>query len=434
MRGEETMKRTWGIVLGITLLTASFAGCGTSGGNEEESQNVSGEKATVQFWHCMSGTNGDLVEQIVSDFNASQDEVEVVATYQGTYAEAAAKAEQAIFAGNAPDILQVAQDNVGRLAENGAFADLLPFMEADDVDADDFVEGFVADAYYDDKLVAVPFGRSSQILHINKTVLDEMGCEIPTTWEELKEVANKCTVIENGETTRYGLSVPFDQWEFFALIQQAGGSFFNEDKTGLGCLEDGTAKKAFSFMRDLQESGALYYNDPANDQDNQMFTSGMAAMTINSSGAITTRIDTIGDDFEYVVAPLVSDVTASMPTGGSGFGILAASGLQEEAWEFVKWFIQDEKGGLAFVIGSGYLPFTKTMVESEAIQELWKKSENYKISYEALENADDSYRIANLTPVIAEFRTCIQAIMLDNEDIDTALNTFNDSVNVILSE
>ena len=187
-------------------------------------------------------------------------------------------------------------------------------------------------------------------------------------------------------------------------------------------------------MRDLQESGALYYNDPANDQDNQMFTSGMAAMTINSSGAITTRIDTIGDDFEYVVAPLVSDVTASMPTGGSGFGILAASGLQEEAWKFVKWFIQDEKGGLAFVIGSGYLPFTKTMVESEAIQELWKKSENYKIAYEALENADDSYRIANLTPVIAEFRTCIQAIMLDNEDIDTALNTFNDSVNVILSE
>ena len=78
--------------------------------------------------------------------------------------------------------------------------------------------------------------------------------------------------------------------------------------------------------------------------------------------------------------------------------------------------------------------FTKTMVESEAIQELWKKSENYKIAYEALENADDSYRIANLTPVIAEFRTCIQAIMLDNEDIDTALNTFNDSVNVILSE
>ena len=62
-------------------------------------------------------------------------------------------------------------------------------------------------------------------------------------------------------------------------------------------------REAFSFMKDLQDSGALYYNDPANDQDNQMFTSGMAAMTINSSGAITSRRDTIGDSFEYVSSP-----------------------------------------------------------------------------------------------------------------------------------
>ena len=47
-------------------------------------------------------------------------------------------------------------------------------------------------------------------------------------------------------------------------------------KEGIGCIDDGTAKEAFSFMKDLQDPGALYYNDPANDQDNQMFTSGMA--------------------------------------------------------------------------------------------------------------------------------------------------------------
>ena len=212
------------------------------------------------------------------------------------------------------------------------------------------------------------------------------------------------------------------------------GKFFNEDQTGLGCLDDGTAKEAFSFMKDLQDSGALYYNDPANDQDNQMFTSGMAAMTINSSGAITSRRETIGDSFEYVVAPLVKGKIESMPTGGNGFGILAASKEQDAAWKFMKWFIEDEKGGLAFVIGSGYLPFTKTMAQSDAIQQLWKESDNYKIAYDALQYGDDSYRIANLTPVIAEFRTCIQAIMLDNQDIDQSLKTFSDSVDIILND
>ena len=50
-----------------------------------------------------------------------------------------------------------------------------------------------------------------------------------------------------------------------------------------------------------------------------------------------------------------------MPTGGCGFGIMTASKNPDAAWDFVKWYIQDEKGGLAFVLGSGYLPFTKTM-------------------------------------------------------------------------
>lgn len=451
-------KKVLSMLMGVSILAAALAGCGKAPASTENSApapaatdsaqaaetpeaaesaagtQASGEKKTVQFWHCMSGTNGDLINQMVSDFNSSQNEVEVVATFQGSYAEAAAKAEQAIFAGNAPDILQVAQDNVGRLAVNGAFADLLPHMQKDGMDDKDFVDAFVNDAYYEGKLVVIPFGRSAQILHINKTVLDEMGCEIPTTWDELKEVANKCTIVENGETKRYGLSVPFDQWEFFALIQQAGGKFFNEDQTGLGCLDDGTAKEAFSFMKDLQDSGALYYNDPANDQDNQMFTSGMAAMTINSSGAITSRRETIGDSFEYVVAPLVKGKIESMPTGGNGFGIQAASKEQDAAWKFMKWFIEDEKGGLAFVIGSGYLPFTKTMAQSDAIQNLWKESDNYKIAYDALQYGDDSYRIANLTPVIAEFRTCIQAIMLDNQDIDQSLKTFSDSVDIILND
>lgn len=93
-----------------------------------------------------------------------------------------------------------------------------------------------------------------------------------------------------------------------------------------------------------------------------------------------------------------------------------------------------KRAAIAFVIGSGYLPFTKTMAQSDAIQQLWKESDNYKIAYDALADGDDSYRIANLTPVIAEFRTCIQAIMLDNQDIDESLKTFSDSVDVILND
>lgn len=445
------MKKTASFLLACAMVLTAFAGCssgttsstaGTSSAAGEESATQSeaasdegsGEKTTVQFWHSMSGTNGDLINQLVSDYNASQDAVEVVATYQGSYADAAAKAEQAIYAGNAPDILQVAQDNVGRLAANGQFVDLLPYMEQDGVDPDDFVEAFVKDAYYDDQLVVVPFGRSAQVLYVNKTVLDELGCDIPTTWDELKEVANKCVVKDGDEVTRYGLTIPFDQWYLFALVQQAGGSFFNEEETDLACIDDGTLKKSFEFLLDMQETGALYFNDPTNDQSTKMFTEGMSVMMFNSSGGITGNTATIGDKFEMVVAPPLKDEVQSMPTGGCGFGIMTASQNPDAAWDFVKWYIQDEKGGLAFVLGSGYLPFTKTMAESDTIQNLWAENPNFKTAYDALEFGDDNYRITNLTPVIAEFRTCMQAIMLDNGDIDSALNTFRDATKTVLAE
>lgn len=432
------MKKFLSFCVSLSLLAATFTGCSSAApaattSAENSSGGISG-KITVQFWHCMSGGNGDLTNKLVDDFNKSQNKVKVVATYQGNYSDAAAKAEQAIYAGNGPDILQVAQDNVGRLATNGQFTDLLPYMKKAGINADSFTKAFVQDAYYDGKLVDIPYGRSAQLLHINKTILDQVGAKIPTTWDELKEAAEKCTVQKNGKVIRYGLSIPFDQWELFALIQQAGGQFFNKNKTGLGCLDDGSAKKSFQFLKSMQTSGALYYNDPANDKDNQLFTQGMAAMSINSSGTITSRTKSIGSKFNYIVVPLPKDVKYSMPTGGSGFGILSSSKQKDAAWQFMQWFVQNEKGGTAFVLGSGYLPFTQEMTQSKAIQDLWKKNPNYKVAYDALQYGDDSYRIANLTPVIAEFRTCIQAIMLDNKDIDSSLKTFSDSVNTILAK
>lgn len=47
-----------------------------------------GEKTTITLWHAMGGVNGETVQALVDDFNASQDEIEVKAEYQGTYDDA----------------------------------------------------------------------------------------------------------------------------------------------------------------------------------------------------------------------------------------------------------------------------------------------------------------------------------------------------------
>ncbi len=37
----------------------------------------------IQWWHAMGGTNGERVDKIASDFNASQSDYKVVPAYKG---------------------------------------------------------------------------------------------------------------------------------------------------------------------------------------------------------------------------------------------------------------------------------------------------------------------------------------------------------------
>lgn len=392
-------------------------------------------KTTINFWHSMTGTNGELIDNLVKAYNASQDKVEVIATFQGNYAEAAAKAEAAIFNNNAPDILQLAQDNVGRLAYNGIFANLLPYMEKDGIDPKDFVEAFVADAYYDDELIAIPFGRSAQVVYVNNDVMQEVSLDVPTTWDELKAFCEAAVVkAADGSIERYGIAIPFDQWNIFAFIQQEGSTFINEEGTSLGCYDDGALVKVFEDLREMQESGALYYCDPTNNIAGSLFAEGKSAMKIDSSGGIRSAYNTLADKFEFTVTPLPSRKIASMPTGGNGIGILAASANVDAAWDFVNWFITNDEGGLYFVQGSGYLPFTYTMADSQAIQTMWEEYPNFKKAFDALKDGDDRYRVVNLTPLIAELNTCMSACLIEKSDIQTAVDILKNSVETILSE
>ena len=57
--------------------------------NDEAATN--GEKVQIEFWHAMSGANQEAIDKIVADYNASQDQYEVQALFQGSYEESLTK-------------------------------------------------------------------------------------------------------------------------------------------------------------------------------------------------------------------------------------------------------------------------------------------------------------------------------------------------------
>ncbi|MBB6671585.1 ABC transporter substrate-binding protein [Cohnella nanjingensis] len=442
------VKRTISLAMTATLLAGLLAACsGNGGGSNAGNANAEGSsaptasgsasgggKTTVQFWHSVGGKNGEYLDALIKRFNASHDDIQVVGTFQGSYDETVTKLQQAVSAGTAPDVSMLERAYVELFADSDVLEDLTPYLEKSKMSADDFNAGLMGHSVFNDKLVSLPFNRSTPILHVNKTLLSEKGLSVPKTWEELKQTANAMVVKTNGEYSRYGLTMPYDTWYPIALISQADGKFFNDEHTSLGFIDNGIGDKVFQYLKDLQKTGALYY-PPAQDSGNivnQMFVEGKVAMMFQSTGTIGSLSGTVG--FDYTTAFLPQDKKYASPTGGANVAMLAGSKHKDAAWEFLRYLMEDPDGGLQFILDSGYLPFTKKMAESQQMQDLWAKEPNRKVAYDQLQYAIDTNKDVAWPEIMHEFFSAIEAIMYDSKDIQSTLGTFKKETERILAE
>jgi sn-glycerol 3-phosphate transport system substrate-binding protein len=436
------------MLLTTVMLGSLLAGC-SSNGNEASGTKANdspatpstpaktspdaakGGKVTLQFWHSLGGKTGEYMQAMLDRFNASHPNIQVVGTFQGGYDETATKLQQSIAANTAPDVTMLERAYVQQFADSDVLADMTPYMKKTNLNKDDFVQGLLGHSVFDNKFVSLPLNRSTPIFYINKDMLDEKGLSVPTTWDELKKTANALVVKENGEYKRYGLTMVHDSWYPIAFMMQAGGKFFSDDGKSLGFIDNGVGMKEFSFLKDMQSTGALYYPPSQNSGTvaNQLFTDGKAAMMFQSTGVMGALGKT---KFKTVTAFMPKDQVNAEPTGGGNIVMTEGSKQKDAAWEFINWVETDPQGALQFVIDTGYLPFTKQMVASKQIQDLWAKNPNYKVAYDQLQYAVDTNKSVVWPEVNKEFMSAMQAIMYDSKDIKSTLDTFKKSAELIL--
>src|ERR671916_1486765 len=93
-------------VSGGTLVSLAAFGCG--GGGVQQPGGEGGDEAQgrtrVVFWTAFSEKNGEAMQRLVDDFNASQENIFVENQFQGTYEETAQKLATALAAQQIPDM------------------------------------------------------------------------------------------------------------------------------------------------------------------------------------------------------------------------------------------------------------------------------------------------------------------------------------------
>lgn len=386
------------------LLAGCSSGDKASSGSQapdaqaEAKAEPSGDRITIEFWHCMGSSNGELIEEITDSFNESQDKVFVKAVHQGSYTDAGTKMQAALAAGEAPVLAQMEIGMLGIFADADQLVNLQTFIDAEDYDIGDFMPGLLDASYYNDALVALPHSRSVPVLYYNKDRFKEAGLDAekpPVTWDELKTTAAALTA--DGS---YGYSCPLDQWYYTALVMNAGGTIFNETENGIG-FNDESGTKPLYLWKEMIADGTMHipsgqdYN--SSEACRNAFAGGTAHMIMQSSAQLKGLEKTC--EFEVGVGAIPQDTTLSYPAGGSNLLMFKGHTEEEDAagWEFLK-FMTNTENAVKWANGTGYLPTRKSCMESEAYQVMVKEDPNLQIIVDQVEYS--TYK----TPFIPQYQ------------------------------
>ena len=111
------MKKIKAIIASLALF-AMFAGTAAQA------------KVEIQWWHAFGGRLGELLDEQVNKFNASQDKYTVVHTRKGNYSETLNAGIAAFRAGQHPNILMVFEVGTASLmAAKGAYVPMYQLMK-----------------------------------------------------------------------------------------------------------------------------------------------------------------------------------------------------------------------------------------------------------------------------------------------------------------
>lgn len=243
------MKKKVVSVLLIAAMAASLAvGCG--GKEKEESSDG---KVHIQFMHQqVEQERQDVVQSIIDDFQKENPDI-VVESIPVNEDDYDSKITAQGGSGELAAIVEYSQDQAKTSVAN-QFTDVDAVKEVIDAKGEDaFYEGALSVTKTEDgaSYVGVPVSSWVQGIWVNKAMLQEKGMEVPTTWEEVLEVAK---AFYNPDERMYGIALPtsesaFTEQVFSQFALSNGANVFNGDKEVT--VNTPEMKEAMEFYKEL---------------------------------------------------------------------------------------------------------------------------------------------------------------------------------------
>lgn len=391
----------------------------------------------VEFWHAFSGNNGNAVQELADEFNASQDDYAIVPIYTGNYTEGTQRLTAAIAGNTAPGLVMLEITRYGLFADRGALAPLQPYLDAAGAELLDRIRPFALEAsQYLGESYVLPFNVSTPVLYYNRDAFRAAGLDPdapPATWDDWLAAAQALTIRgDDGTVSQWGMTTP-PQWGRWAMTNQAGGGWVDPADNAVQ-IDSAESIAAYQFAADLVNVHEVASLDAALDEGvaAEYFLSGFAAMEVNSTGGLTRKL--ADAPFELGVAPLPCNAVCAAPIGGATLGIVAtaADDVRDGAWAFMEYATTVENNAFIFA-RTGYLPIIEGAIEHPMAQEVIAANPEYLVANNQLDIAFARARPPAMPAIRSEEPAVWQSVVLGEQTAEEALTEFGEAMREMIA-
>jgi ABC-type glycerol-3-phosphate transport system substrate-binding protein len=316
-------------------------------------------KKTVTIWSHFAGSNFDIFNRFVNEFQKFAPDIEIKASSYGP-AEILPKYLAAVAAGAPPDIFHAPGYVPPELASNKVIIPLDDLVKLDPTT----LKNFEAITVYGGKRYGIPVNAGLGAMCYNVEMMEKAGVDPkkpPETWDDLINVARKMSnPAENQWGLMLGNQVGFSTAQaFYSFLISAGGELLTPDG------------KATAFNSEAGLETLMFYADAVNKHKispKKLYTDVQAwsewstrkvgsvlLYPVWTSGILASKVPSM-------TAPPPRKVKRGAHFAGNYWTISTLSKNKEAAAKFCQWWVQPGISG-RWAGESGAIPNSQRAIE-----------------------------------------------------------------------
>jgi len=329
----------------------------------------------IQWWHSMTAVNGEVVNDLAKNFNASQGKYKIVPVFKGSYDESFTAAVAAHRAGNAPHILQVFEVGTATMmASKGVTVPVGKIMKDSGEKFDPKAYVSAVAGYYtapSGEMLSFPFNSSTTVFYFNKDAFKAAGIDTskaPGTWPEVALAAAKLKASGH----KCPISIAWQGWTQLESFSAWHNVEFATKGNGMQGMDARMKVNSPLHVRHIEnlsnmaKQGLFVYKGRANVPE-ASFISGECAMMTTSTGFYGNVAKNAKFDWGLAPLPHYPDVPGAPQNtviGGASLWVMAGK-KADEYKGIAQFFSYLSKPDIQAATHqrTGYLPITMAAYE-----------------------------------------------------------------------